>query len=146
MSVEQNKAAVRGFVEAFNRGDLDGCLPFLAEGVAVYFPGMPGPLGVDGYRELGAAFLAGFPDLRIEIVEMIAEGDRVATRELFAGTHSGPFQGMPATGRAVRLEAIYTDRLVGGKIVERHTVIDTMGLMQQLGAIPAPEQAAGPAA
>lgn len=141
MSTEENKAVVRRFNEAFSRGDLDGCEACLAPDVVVHFPGMPGPLNLPAYRELGAAFLAAFPGLKLEAHELIAEGDMVASRETLTATHGGPFQGLPATGRHVRNEATTVDRIVNGQIVERWVAFDTLGLMQQLGAIPAPGQA-----
>lgn len=142
MSTDQNKAVVRRFSEAFSRGDLDGCEACMAPEVVVHFPGMPGPLNLAAYREVGAAFLAAFPGLRLEVLELIAEGDKVMCRERLTGTHGGPFQGIPATGRPVAIEGISIDRLVDGHIIERRVAFDALGLMQQLGAIPAPGQAA----
>jgi steroid delta-isomerase-like uncharacterized protein len=143
MSTEQNKAVVTSFQEAFSRGDLDACEALLAPDVVVHFPGMPGPLNLAAYREVGAAFLAAFPGLRLETLELIAEGDRVMCREQLVGTHQGPFQGIPATGRPVRIEGISIDRIADGRIAERRVAFDALGLMQQLGALPTPEPAAG---
>jgi steroid delta-isomerase-like uncharacterized protein len=141
MSITANKATVRRFQEAFSRGDLDGCLACLAPDVIVHFPGAPGPLDRDNYRAVGAMFLAAFPDLQVVAQDLVGEGEVVACRERFTGTHQGMFQGIPATGRQVDIEGISVDRMRDGQIVERHVQFDAMGLMQQLGALPAPQAA-----
>jgi predicted ester cyclase len=68
--------------------------------------------------------------------DMIAEGDKVAYRCTFRGTHQGEFMGIPPTGKVVTYTCIYIDRFAGGKWVEEWGSIDLLGLMQQLGAIP----------
>jgi steroid delta-isomerase-like uncharacterized protein len=142
MSASANKETVRRFQEAFSRGDLDGCLACLAPDVVVHFPGAPGPLDRDSYRAVGAMFLGAFPDLHLVAQDLIGEGDMVACRERLTGTHQGAFQGIPATGRPVTIEGITIDHMRDGQIVARHVQFDAMGLMQQLGALPAPPSAA----
>jgi predicted ester cyclase len=85
-------------------------------------------------------FLAAFPDLETVIEELIAEGDKVVRRGYFQGTHHGAFQGIPATGKRVTVPLIAIERIVDGKLLEHRASPDIMGLMQQLGAIPAPAQ------
>ncbi len=75
-----------------------------------------------------------FPDLRVRIEDMVAEGDRVAVRLRFEGTHQGPFRGIEATGRPISFGAIRIYRLVGGKVVETWANQDSPGLIQQLRA------------
>ena len=77
-----------------------------------------------------------FPDIRFELDDMIAEGDKVAVRFTFRGTHQGVFQGIAPTGKQITYSALEIDRFVGGKFIEAWIVSDTLGMMQQLGAIP----------
>lgn len=83
---------------------------------------------------------AAFPDYRFELFDQIAEGDRVAMRWRFAGTHEGPFQGAPPSGKQVSMTGITIFRLAGGRLVEGWTNEDLLGLLEQIGALPAPEQ------
>jgi steroid delta-isomerase-like uncharacterized protein len=139
MSTESNKAASRRFAELFNANQLDTIRDelFTAESV-IHFPGMP-PINVDAFKQVGQMFRAGFPDLVIKVVDQIAEGDRVATHVASTGTHTGTFQGIPATGKSVRIEGISIERYRDGRVAERWDQLDLMGLMQQIDAIPMPQ-------
>jgi steroid delta-isomerase-like uncharacterized protein len=81
------------------------------------------------------------PDLKVDILDMIAEGDKVATRYTVEGTHEGDLFGVPPTGRRVSIESFTVERVSDGRIREHWRVTDTLDMMQQLGAIPAPENA-----
>jgi predicted ester cyclase len=72
---------------------------------------------------------------------MLAEGDKVATRFRWQGTHQGIFQGIPPGGKQVTVSGIALNRIAEGKLVEDRTELDLLGLMQQLGVIAAPGQA-----
>ena len=99
-------------------------------------PGM-GP-GVDGLRRWLEGWFAAFPDVRWTVEEQIADGDVVWSRSTWRGTHRGEFFGVPATGREVSVAAWTIDRFADGKITHSRLIMDTLGLMQQLGVIPAP--------
>jgi steroid delta-isomerase-like uncharacterized protein len=79
-----------------------------------------------------------FPDLNFAIKEQIAEGDKVASRFEWTGTHQQEFLGVPATGRQVRVWGVVIDRLEEGRIKDTRIIMDTLGLMMQLGALPSP--------
>jgi predicted ester cyclase len=81
---------------------------------------------------------AGFPDITNTLDEIVAEDDLVAVRWTARGTHTGEFMGLAPTGKAIQLSAITMERVVDGKRVEGWAVADQLGLMRQLGAIPAP--------
>jgi predicted ester cyclase len=81
-----------------------------------------------------------FPDLRLTVEDIFCEGDMVAARVAFRGTHRGEFQGIPPTGKEVAFSSIEIDRMVDGKVAEHWFEMDLLGLMGQLGAIPDPEQ------
>ena len=134
-----NATIVRRFVdEVITQGDIDSAAEFVCEDVVeqVPFPGQ-GP-GLEGLKDVLRGMRAAFPDLIFSIHEQIAEGDKVASRFEWTGTHKGTFLGVPATGRPVRVWGIVIDRLQAGRIQETRIIMDIFGLMMQLGAIPPP--------
>jgi steroid delta-isomerase-like uncharacterized protein len=138
MSVEENKALVRRFFEAFFGNDA-GAFEEVTSQVVVYHTAPPGlSPGVQGYRELMAMYHGAFPDLRLTIDDMIAEGDKVVTRFTGRGTHRGDFMGIAPTGKQAAAGGISIIRVAGGKVTEEWDQLDILGLLQQLGAIPAP--------
>lgn len=136
---EQNKAIVRRLVEdGFNKGNLQ-ILEELSAPDFINHNAPPGfPPTREGWRQATAMFRAAFPDVHVHIEDEIAEGDRVTGRFTAHGTHQGELMGIPATGKEVNVTGIYILRLADGKIVERWEEADMMGLMQQLGVVPAP--------
>lgn len=93
--------------------------------------------GRDTYLGIVAANLTSFPDLKWTVRDMRAEGDTVAIRYTMTGTHEGPFAGGEATGKALRSESMAFYRLPHGKIVEGRAQLDMLGILRQMGAIPA---------
>jgi steroid delta-isomerase-like uncharacterized protein len=92
--------------------------------------------GVDGHRAIVALFRQSFPDMRWEIHDLVAEGDRVAARVTMRGAHTGDFFGIPATNRAVEAGGVHILRIADGKIVEHWGCNDDLSLMRQLGVVP----------
>ena len=86
---------------------------------------------------LGGAVLQAFPDVHASILDLIAEGDKVVERTEAGGTHKGEFNGVPPTGRPVKWSELHVYRIENGKIAELWSEIDFMGMMTQMGAIPA---------
>jgi steroid delta-isomerase-like uncharacterized protein len=139
MTAAENKAmARRGLEELFVRGNLDALGDFMAQDAVDHNPPPGLRPGLEGARAFFAERQAAFPDMQVTLEDLVAEGDRVVARYTMRGTHRGPFLGVPATGREVRIEGIDILRLAGGKVVERLGLADALGLMQQLGAIPGP--------
>jgi predicted ester cyclase len=103
----------------------------------VPFPGQ-GP-GLGGLKDLLRDLRAAFSNMHWPVDEQIAEGDKVFTRFTWTGTHRGLFLGVPATDRLVTVWGTVIDRLVDGKIKETRILMDTLGLMMQLGVISAPQ-------
>jgi steroid delta-isomerase-like uncharacterized protein len=140
MSTEQNKAMVRQMIEeVFNRGDLSRVDDYLAPDFVEREelpPGLPG--GRDGVKQLTAILRSAFPDFKATIDDLVAEGDEVVIRQTWRGTHRGEFMGVPPTGKSVSFGVIDILRIAGGKVVEHWGLMDSMSLMQQLGAMPAP--------
>lgn len=139
MSTEQNKEIARQFTEqVFNQGNLDSIDQFLAPDYVNHTTPPNFPRGPAGTKAFISMFRAGFPDLSVNIDDMIAEDDKVVIRHTTRGTHSGMFLGMPPTGRVVQVFGVDIVRIVDGKIVEDWGIIDQPALMQQLGAMPTP--------
>jgi steroid delta-isomerase-like uncharacterized protein len=146
MSVEENKAVVRRWVTAWNEQDLDAAEGLLAPGYVRHDANAPDVVGPAAERQFIAGALAAFPDLRFDVEQLVAEGDLVLGRYTARGTQRGDFAGVAATHRAVVFVATESYRLEGGRIAEQWVVMDTLGLLQQLGALPAPPAPAAPAA
>ena len=101
-----------------------------------------GPVhGQEGLKQYIMMYRTAFPDAHYTVEDQIAEGDKVVTRWSGRGTHQGPLMGIPPTGKQGTVTGISIDRFEGGKIVETWTELDALGMMQQLGVIPAPGQA-----
>ena len=90
----------------------------------------------DGVRAFFEIMWRAFPDMTVEILDQVAEGDTVTTRKAFHGTHDGDFMGIPATHKQVEIKVMDVLRLKDGRLTEHWAVVDQMGLMQQLGVIP----------
>ena len=134
---ERNKAVVRRFVEEVQNGQ-DAELFY--ELNAPDFVNLSAPPGMPSDLEGGKAFLwsffSAFPDGRFEIDDMIAEGDRVATKKTFTGTHTGALGDVPASGNRVSIQFVDILRVRDGRIVEHWLSIDNLSFMQQIGALP----------
>jgi steroid delta-isomerase-like uncharacterized protein len=132
---EANKAHIRRVIEeVYNRGDL-AVVDEVAASDLVIHASSQDIRGREGAKQYVTALRAGFPDLRFTIEDQVAEGDQVVTRWSACGTHKGTFQGIPATGRQVRLVGADIDRIVGGKVIECWVHMDELGLMRQLGVV-----------
>ena len=136
MSTEDNKAIVRRLLEeGFNQKNLAVFDELYAPNF-VYRLALTTIEGVEAFKQFSITFFTAFPDLRFTIEDQLAEGDKVVTRWIASGTHRGPFQGIPPTGKQVTVTGIGINRLANGKIVENWTNFDMLGLLQQLGVIP----------
>jgi steroid delta-isomerase-like uncharacterized protein len=141
MSLEANKAIARETAERlFNQGDL-GAADELITADAIDHCEPPGTDCRQHFRQVVTMLRSAFPDLRIEIADIVAEGDSVAMRLTMSGTHRGPFMGIPPTGRQFAVEQMRIIRLRDGKMTDSWAVIDWLGWRQQLGAMPQPQHA-----
>ncbi len=142
MSAEENKAVAQRAVEAFNQDDLAAVDQLFTPNYIDHDPSRAGlPPGPEGVRLAWSMFRAAFPDMQVTIEDMVAEGDKVAVRGAIRGTHQGELLGIPPTGKQVTVPLIDINRIEAGKLAERWGQADMLGLMQQLGVIPTPEQA-----
>jgi steroid delta-isomerase-like uncharacterized protein len=140
---EQNKAAARRFFELWESGAIDQFGEVVAADAVDHDPQRPFPeeRGSEAARKTAEMFLAAFPDTAYTIEQQVAEGDMVVTHWTARGTHDGELMGIPASGNSVEVTGIAIDRFSDGKIIESWGNWDTIGLMQQIGAIPAAQSA-----
>src|SRR5712691_2813912 len=134
-----NKEIVRRVTTEPWTGNYDVIDELVADDYVGYDPAMPEPMrGPGAVKEFLDQYRAAYPDASITIEEQIADGDWVATRWTGSGTQQGELMGIPATGKQVTVSGITLSRIAGGKIAEEWTNWDTLGMMVQLGAVPAP--------
>ncbi|MFN8456423.1 MAG: ester cyclase [Anaerolineae bacterium] len=134
MSTEENKTIVRQYFASW------GTTKMLAPNFVAHMPGIPEPMDREAFVQYQGALRAAFPDLTPTVEDQIAADDKVTNRLVFRGTHQGDFHGILPTGRRVAITAITIERVEGGKIAEHWINFDALGIMQQLGVIPTPEQ------
>jgi steroid delta-isomerase-like uncharacterized protein len=140
MSTEENKVNERRLVEeGWNQGNT----AVFDELFAADYLGhdTSGPIhGPEGFKQFYATYRTAFPDTHLTIEDQIAEGDTVASRWTATGTHQGPLTGIPPSGKRVRVTGITISRYASGKIAEEWFSYDTLGMLQQIGAVPEPGQ------
>jgi len=136
MSTEDNKAHVRRGFEAVNQKNLAVFDELLTPDV-VFHSASTTMQGLEAYKQFLSMYMTAFPDLHFTIEDMIAEGDTVVARFTTRGTHQGNLMGIPPTGKQVSGTGMFIDRIVNGKGVEQWFHTDDLGLLQQLGVIPA---------
>ncbi len=122
--------------EAFNQGNLDVVDGLLSPDHFAHNGFGGGPNGPQGLKCLIAMFRTAFPDLHCTLEDEIRQGDKLAAHWTMRGTHTGLFMGNPPTGRTVEAQGIIFTRTENGRIVEDWTLVDEMGILQQLGLIP----------
>ena len=137
MSTESNKKLVESFYDATDAGDKAAFAAVLSPKLVATMSGAPGPLNLEEFWAAGSGFLASFSEAKHIVRSQVAEGDMVATRVNWRGVHTGDFAGIPATGRAVSVDAMAIDRIEGGKIVSHDAYFDLATFMGQLTAMAA---------
>jgi steroid delta-isomerase-like uncharacterized protein len=137
---QENKQVVRQFFELLDRHDTEsmGQLLVSSNNYSFHIGGMSSPVDWNEHKRLLAGVNTAFPDLHHEIVDMVAEGDKVAIRLSVSGTHKEEFQGIPPTGKKLSLDEMGFISIIDGKITEGWISADTMRLKQQLGVLPSP--------
>jgi predicted ester cyclase len=134
----QYKTAVENLIEkGFNQKDMSVFKDYFSANLTDHAlpPGLPG--GLEGRTMFVSAFVTAFPDIHIHLEDTATEGDKLVTRWSAHGTHQGDLLGIPPTGKEVSINGIAIDRFENSQSVEHWEIIDQLGLMQQLGVIPA---------
>jgi steroid delta-isomerase-like uncharacterized protein len=139
---EVNKALIQRFVEeAFNKGNVDVADEVYASTFIAHDPTIPeGQGSPEQVKQFVNTYLSAFPDGHTTVEDLISDGEKVAYRWTFRGTHQGELMGIPPTGKQVTITGITINRLSGGKVEEQWNNFDQLGMLQQLGAAPAPGQ------
>jgi len=132
-----NKTVIRRFIEEIlNEGRFEQLEELVLEDFVELDP-LPGQAqGREGLREVVRQMRGAFPDMHWVVEEMVGEADKVCTRFTWTGTQHGPFLGLPVTGRRVTVKGVVIDRLSAGKMADSRILMDTLGMMEQLGVRP----------
>jgi steroid delta-isomerase-like uncharacterized protein len=133
MSVEENTALIRRLYDLWNRRNLDGALNLMASSYVGHFT--DAELTREQEAEADAAYFAAFPDASAIIEHMVAEGDKVAVRVTWRGTHKKAYAGIAPTGKQAMMTNTAIFRIAEGKITDLWATIDNLHFMQQLGMI-----------
>ena len=138
MSTESAKELVRQVVEDWHRADLDALDEHLDPAYVNHDPSNPDVTDRESYKRWAAGAWAAFPDMRITIEDLIAEGDRVAKVWSLEATHTGDFGGIAPTGQRITWSGVTIYRVSGDRVIECNWQTDALGLLRQLGAIAVP--------
>ena len=137
---EQNKETCRRFTEGMNTNNAEIISRTIDELVAPdALIRTPLPIDVTGARALKEIFMrlhGAYPDLHVSVEDLIAEGDKVVSRNVVTGTHRGEYMGIPPTGNSVTYNEVFIFRFVDGHIAETWGVVDVLAQLKQLGASP----------
>ena len=139
MSKEQNATALTKFAEAVATGNYALFDDVVAPNSVDHDPApgqVPGP---KGYRDLFTEMRRAFPDMKVELAQLVADEDAIAFAYTFTGTHDGPLMGIPATGKKVKIRGMQISKFRDGKMVERWGSSDQLGILQQIGATAIPK-------
>lgn len=138
-ATEKNKATVRRFwEEVFNGRKLSLIEELFSTDWVYHEVGGQKIFGLKGLKEFLTDYHNAFPDIQVEVENLIAEGDKVVSHVTSRGTHKGELMGIAPTGKQVTVPVICISRFVGDKIVEDWEMIDLFGMLQQLDVIPSP--------
>jgi steroid delta-isomerase-like uncharacterized protein len=138
MTPEASKQVLIRFTDFINTASETLAAELISPDAIFRVPGRSEPMrGPAGYLAIIHMMGGGFPDIQWTLEEMVAEGDKVAARFTMRGTHLGTFFGAPSTGKKIAVQALNICRLSGGQIIEETGQPDLLGLLQQIGAVPA---------
>lgn len=137
MNAEETRAFLRTWVaEVWNKGNIALADQMIAANYVYHDPEHP-LHGPEGFKSLHAMYRSAFPDLQFTIEDTVVEGDKVAWRFKGEGTHKGELQGIPPTGKRVVVTGTLISRIANGQFVEDWNALDLLGMLQQLGVVPA---------
>ena len=139
MATEDNKALVRREFEAFNQKNWAAFYELVAPDIVLHDASTT-IQGLEAYKQFVSMYNAAFPDLHFLVEDLIAEGDKVVTRYMAQGTQQGALMGIAPTGKQVSVTNILITRIANDKAVEQWLNFDALGMLQQLGVVPAPGQ------
>ena len=136
MLPEENKSFVRRIYETFSSGDLNTLDQFISTDVVDHNPNPSQAPGLQGVQDYFREIRGAFTNFRITVEDQVAEGDRVVSRIVFSGKHTGTFFGIAPTGKEITITGMDMAHIENGKLTERWGNEDDLKLMQELGVIP----------
>jgi steroid delta-isomerase-like uncharacterized protein len=146
MSAENKSLARRAFDELWTKGNLTAIDQLYSENCVFHDLGNPEDIrGRGGIKQFAQMFRTAFPDLQCTVEDVVAEGDKLALRWVSRGTHKGDLMGTAPTGKKVIFRGIQMQRISNGKIEEEWAGFNTLGALQEIGAVPRLGQPAGAA-
>jgi steroid delta-isomerase-like uncharacterized protein len=134
-TTENNKTIARRLLENIDRQDWSALQEMCTPTLQVRIGGQQ--IDFAAWNGMGKMFSAAFPDGKHAVDNVVAEGDRAVVRCTWTGTQRGAFQGIPASGKTVALATFIEVRVIDGRVAEYRGLFDAMGMMQQIGALPA---------
>lgn len=134
MSKEQNKKAQEQFGEAVNSGNLEKLNDLVARDVKDHDPAPNQGPGPQGYIDFFTMMRNAFPDMHIEVENLVADEDQVAFAYTLTGTHKGDFMGVSGTNNPITVRGMQISRFKDGKLIERWGSSDELGILKQIGA------------
>ena len=139
MSIQEpNKQLCRAYFQAFLAKDTAWMARHIAPEFVRHDPGLPFEVkGPEGVAQLHDALLPAFPDMELPLLDFVAEGNKVLVRLKVLGTHTGAFGDMAATGRKISIDVLDLFQFENGVLVEHWALLDNLGMLKQLGALPA---------
>jgi len=139
MSKEQNAAALTKFAEAVNTANYELFDEVVAPDSVDHDPAPGQVAGPKGYRALFTEMRRAFPDMQVDVAELVADEEAIGFAYTFAGTQNGPLMGIPATGKKVKIRGLQISKFRNGMMVERWGSSDQLGMLQQIGATAIPK-------
>jgi len=137
MSVlEPNKQLCRNYFVAFLRGDVEWMKNHIAPSFVRHDPGLPFAVkGPEGVKQLHGVLLPAFPDMKLPLLDFVADGEKVLVRLKVQATHTGPFGKMAPTSRTIDIDVLDLFQIRDGVLIEHWALLDNLGMMKQLGAM-----------
>ncbi|MDT0649142.1 ester cyclase [Autumnicola edwardsiae] len=136
MSKEENKEIQKKFGESINTGNLENLRDLVADDVKDHDPAPNQGPGPQGYIDFFTMMRNAFPDMEVEVEQLVADEDNVAFAYTLTGTHKGDFMGVAGTGKSIKARGMQISRFEDGKMVERWGSSDELGILKQIGVDP----------
>jgi predicted ester cyclase len=134
MSIKENKALIYRIFDLLNKKEMDAYYSLFAPDCVAHFPNLD--ITLEETKKIDAGLFSAFPDYHFTLDDVVAEGDKVAFRTTFVGTHTGEWMGIAPTGKKMSFTMFYISKISHGKDIEDWGLTDLPFMMQQLGALP----------
>lgn len=137
-SADEAPALAREIFAVIDAGNLGRTAALLDDSFQLHYQGVPDPISKGALLEMLRSYYESFPDMRHDLQEVLPSGSYVTVRLVVYATHRGTYEGIAATGRQIAVAAIHILHVANGRVVEWWAAEDDLGLLRQIGAVPAP--------